>query len=187
MRYQSKKDATIYAKLASKDEKFGTVILVYETGESVGKSISVTTSTLKRWWKKLDDSPVPAVNIDVDKLTEPFPEPKEKKYVPKPQSVIDYENSKKRIKCDLPEFEDLADVFGSICKKINESSKYVKLNDETTMWRKASFLAVYASETTWTRLTEAGFTSKANKDKIRPFAFTIKTMEEYERLKKALL
>ena len=47
MRYQSKKDATIYAKLASKDEKFGTVILVYETGESVGKSISVTTSTLK--------------------------------------------------------------------------------------------------------------------------------------------
>ena len=187
MKYQSKKDETVTAKLVSEEEKYGTVILEYLTGNEIGKTISVTTSTLKRWWRKINDEIVPGIDIDEEKLSEPFPEPKEKKYVPKPQSVIDYENRKqKKYNSELPTFENIVETFGSDCKKVNENSAYIKFNDETTLWRKVSCIDIYASEDSWTKLTEQGLTSKANKDKVRPFAFHIDNAGDYVKVVKAL-
>ena len=50
MKYQSKRNGQV-AELVSEDKKYNTVMLEYPDG----KTVSVTTSTLKRWWKKLDE------------------------------------------------------------------------------------------------------------------------------------
>lgn len=186
MKYQSKKDPNVYATVDSYDEKYKTTILVYETGEKAGKSVNVSASTLKRWWRKVEDENV--LNIDFEQVNEPYPEPKEQKYIPKPQAVIEYEEKKlkKRYNGELPSFEQIVDMFGGKLKKVNETSSYIKFNDESTMWRKSTCIDIYASETTWVKLTEAGFQSKPNKDKVRPYAIKILSKEEFDRMAEVL-
>ena len=55
MKYQSKKNPEIIASLDFKEEKFKTVRLIYLTGPDAGKSVSITESTFKRWWKKYEE------------------------------------------------------------------------------------------------------------------------------------
>jgi hypothetical protein len=55
MKYQSKKDETIFAKLVEYDDKYKTYMLEYTTGEKAGKTITVSEPTLKRWWRKVED------------------------------------------------------------------------------------------------------------------------------------
>lgn len=50
MKYQNKKNGKV-ATLVEQNEKFKTVMLEFEDGSSQ----SITSSTFKRWWKKLDD------------------------------------------------------------------------------------------------------------------------------------
>ena len=49
--YVSKRDENVTAKIIQEDEKFKTVIIEYLTGDKAGQNNSITTSTLKRWWK----------------------------------------------------------------------------------------------------------------------------------------
>lgn len=181
--YKSKKNPELSAKLVSTEEKYGTVILEYTSGSDVGKTISITTSTLKRWWKRIEDpeSPLESLNIDIDKVNEPYPEPKVQKYIPKPKSVIEYEEKKnKSYNLNLPGFESIVEDLGEHCVKVNNNSSYVKFADKSTLWRKSGRIDVYASQDLWELLTEAGLESRANKDKDRPFAFKIDTQDKYD-------
>lgn len=56
MMYVSKKNEEVRAKVIQEEEKYGTVLLEYVSGEKVGKNFSITTSTLKRWWRKADET-----------------------------------------------------------------------------------------------------------------------------------
>ena len=179
MIYESKKDPTVTAALDFEDEKCKTTRLIYLTGDKKGKSFVVSNSTLKRWWRKVNDNPL---NIDMEQVNKPYKPNVKPHYIPKPKSVIEYEeNKRKKYNSDLPDFDAIVDEIGEYLKKVNENSKYVMFNDKSTLWRKSSYIDVYATESLWGKLTEAGFQSKANKDKDRPFAFRINKKEEYEK------
>lgn len=194
MKYQNRKDPSKIAEVVKEEPKYNTLILKILEGDGAGKQISITTSTLKRYWKLIEEtesveetSLAKEMNIDMAKVNEPYPEPKEKKYIPKPQSVIEYEAKQaKRYNSLVPEFSDIADTFSEILKKVNENSKYVMFKDGSTLWRKSGWLDMYVTEAVWTKLTELGFESKPNKDKDRPFAFRITSSEEYEKIVEAL-
>lgn len=61
MKYQNKKNLR-YATLIEENTKFNTVTMQYEDD---GSNTSITTSTLKRWWKKVEEeSPVKENNVE---------------------------------------------------------------------------------------------------------------------------
>ena len=191
MKFQNRKDPTKIAEVVKEEPKYNTLILRIVQGESAGKDISITNSTLKRYWKKIEDdedkSLAGEMNVDMEKINTPYPEPTEKKYIPKPKSVVEYEAKQaKRYNSALPEFEDIVDVFGEILKKSNLNSKYVMFNDGSTLWRKSGWIDMYVTEQVWTKLTELGFESKANKDKDRPYAFRITEASDYEKAVEAI-
>lgn len=191
MKYQSKKNPEVFAKLDVVNDKYNTTRLIYLTGEHEGESFDVSNSTLKRWWKKVEDETIEdeasILGIDMEQVNEPYNPEVTPHYIPKPQSVIEYEEKKKKkFNADLPKFEEIADTFGEFLSKINETSQYVKFKDGTTLWRKSGWIDIYATEGTFTKLAESGLTSSPNKDKVRPFAFRISSSEEYERAKGVL-
>ena len=189
MKYRDKRDDTIIARVESENEKYGTYTLVYETGPNEGKAFDITGATLKRWWTKINDesaekSEAEILNLDVDKINEPYPEPKKKKYIPKPDSVVVYEAKKRGRKYNdqLPDFANIVEVLGSICSKVNENSSYVKFNDnKSTLWRKSTLINVYAANDFAEKLINVGFESFVNKDKERPFGFKIETKEDFDK------
>ena len=183
--YTSKKDKNVKATIEQEEEKYGTVMMCYVSGPDKGKTFSITKSTLKRWWDKDEVSFMDT--IDFEKVNEPYPEPKVQKYIKKPQSVLEYEAKKgKKYNNDLPQFEQIVEQIQEYASKINDRSKYITLPDKTTVWRKTASVTVYATEGLWTKLTEVGLTSKPNKDKDRPFAFTIQSTEDYEKFLEVL-
>lgn len=218
MMYQSKKHPELIASLDFKDEKYKTVMLIYLTGPDKGKSVSITEATFKRWWKKYEgevdtgvppmeetsevetqsvapakNSPLDCLNIDYDKVNEPYPEPENQKYIKKPESVVQYEARKKRsYNSDLPEFDAMLEVLMPVVKKVNKG--YVKLEDKTTIWRKPTVINIYANEVTWAKLTIAGFKSRPNVagknqvlDKDRPYAFDIHNKEDFDEVVSVLV
>lgn len=48
--YSNKRTPEVMAKVVQEDEKYGTVLLEYTTGDNVGKTVNITKATLKRWW-----------------------------------------------------------------------------------------------------------------------------------------
>lgn len=192
MKYQSKKDPEVFAAFDMANEKYNTTRLIYLTGEDAGKSFDVSNSTLKRWWKKVEDENVESeesiLNIDMEQVNEPYNPKVTPHYIPKPQSVIEYEEKKKNKKFnnDLPKFEEITDTFGEFLSKINETSQYIKFKDGTTLWRKSGWIDIYATESVFTKLAEAGLQSSPNKDKVRPFAFRLSNSDEYEKAKGVL-
>ena len=191
MKYQSKKDPEIIAAFDAANDKYNTTRLIYLTGENSGKSFDVSNSTLKRWWKKVEDEVTEEttnpLNIDMEQVNEPYNPKVTPHYIPKPQSVIEYEEKKKKkFNSDLPKFEEITENFGEFLSKINETSQYIKFKDGTTLWRKSGWIDIYATENVFTKLAEAGLTSSPNKDKVRPFAFRISSSDEYEKAKGVL-
>jgi len=184
MKYQSKKDPTVTAAFDFEDEKCKTTRLIYLTGEKAGNSFVVANSTLKRYWKPITDN---SLNIDVEQVNQPYKPDVTPHYIPKPQSVIEYEENKhKKYNKDLPEFDTIVDELGEKLKKVNSTSNYVMFDNKTTLWRKSTCIDVYACEEVWIKLTEAGFQSKANKDKDRPYAFKIVNADDYKKLVEVL-
>ena len=178
--YTSKKHPNVTAKIV-KEPNTATVILEYLTGDEVGKTVTVSTSTLKRWWSK-EKSANEILGVDNDELNQPYPEPKEKKYIPKPQSVIEYEEKKRnKFNKDLPKYEELIDILDSIYYKRYDKDSHFLFRDNSSVWRKSSCIDSYVTEELWIKLTEAGFTSKPNKDSKRPYAIHITTSEEWDK------
>lgn len=52
--YESKRTEGVKVKVIKFEEKFKTVIIEYLTGDKTGTSSSITTATLKRWWKEIE-------------------------------------------------------------------------------------------------------------------------------------
>lgn len=207
-KYQSKKDPTVTALLVSKNEKYNTVSMQYVTGDNEGKNFDVSLSTLKRWWKKMNDdnkvvndnAPANDTNngesdvlkkIDMNVVNKPYHPDVTPHYIPVPDSVVEYENitHKRKFKYneDLPDYETLCDTFNEYLKKRNAS--YIKFKDGrgSTIFRKGMYIDIYATEELLEPLTRVGLTSSANKDKDRPFHFRISTMEDYNKAKKAII
>ena len=178
--YTNKKHPEVTAKIVKQPNE-STVILEYLTGDEIGKTVTVTTGTLKRWWSKsTEKSANEILGVDADELNEPYPEPKEKKYIPKPQAVVEYEEKKKsRFNNDLPKYEDLEGLLDDIYFKKYDKDSHFMFKDKSTLWRKSSCIDLYVTEELWTKFTEAGFTSKPNKDKDRPFAIKVVTNDEW--------
>ena len=220
MKYQSKKDENVTATLISENEKYKTATLKYDSGDDEGKTFDVSQSTLKRWWKKMNDdnvtenvenivpandmldgnvehiTPIEATNgidIDMDVVNQPYAPNVTPHYIPKPDSVIEYEENKKKRRGsyneDVPTFDVIVESFGSILVKVNETSKYVKFKDGkgTTLWRKNSYIDIYATQEVFELLTNVGFVSEVNKDKDRPYHIRITTHDEWEKMSKVII
>jgi len=203
-KYQSKKDPTVTAILVSQNEKYNTVSMQYVTGDDEGKNFDVSLSTLKRWWKKMNDDNVDNVTensvpandtsdvlkkVDMDVVNQPYHPDVTPHYIPKPDSVVEYENNKRKRKFneDLPDYETICETFNEFLKKVNAS--YIRFKDGkgSTIFRKGQYIDIYATEELLEPLTRVGLTSSANKDKDRPFHFRISTMEDYNKAKKAII
>ena len=201
MKYQSKKDENVTATLISENEKYKTATLKYDSGDDEGKTFDVSQSTLKRWWKKVDsvkdDNSAPTENnsldIDPEVVNQPYAPNVTPHYIPKPDSVIEYEENKKKRRGsyneDVPTFDVIVESFGSILVKVNETSKYVKFKDGkgTTLWRKNSYIDIYATQEVFELLTNVGFVSEVNKDKDRPYHIRITTHDEWEKMSKVII
>lgn len=192
MIYVSKKDPEVKASLVSSVDS-GTTIK-YISGPDTGKTVTISNSTLKRWWSKDAEStkPIPenevleSLGVNMEQVNKPYAPDVTPHYIKKPKSVINYENAKrKKHNFDLPEFEELVSKFGFLAVKVN--SNYIKLADKSTLWRKESHIALYAAEDTWKKCTDAGLESKPNNDKDRPFGYKIESAEDYKKLTVALL
>lgn len=189
--YQSKKDETVKAKLLSQDEKYGTSLLEYTEGKDAGKTVSITNSTLKRWWKKVEeDKKVEgALKIDYEKVNTKYPEPVEQKYIPKPQSVIEYEEKRrKKYNNELPTQDEMVEHFSSLLSKINKTYIVFGKGFGVGCWleRKSGYTNLYATESVWMCLTENfGFEGRKNgmKNTKLPVVFKIETLEQYEVIK----
>lgn len=53
--YISRKDNSIKAKLIEYNDKFKTYTVEFISGYRSGKSVSFSSSTIKRWWKEIDE------------------------------------------------------------------------------------------------------------------------------------
>lgn len=184
-KYISKKDTSIIAILEKDNDKYGTVTLCYETGPNVGRAFDITKSTLKRWWtEKLVDPTVEEIlNLDMNKIVEPYPEPKpsEQKYIEKPQSVIDYETKKRYRNENFPSFEQLPDAFVAndiVMKRINK--EYITMFDISKVKRKTACITILASDYVAGYFVNKGFKSQPCIERGTPFRFDIKSKEEYD-------
>ena len=191
MKYQSKKDPTIFATVDSYDEKYKTTILVYETGENKGKSINVASTTLKRWWRKVeDDNPL---NIDMEQISKPYKPDVTPHYIPKPQSVIEYEENKKKARKKVLDFtlpsdyEVFADMLANnsiTIKRVNTG--YISLPDNTKLKLLTNGIGILASNDVAEQLSKRGLPSKSCIEKGTPFRFDITNAEEYDKMWEAL-
>lgn len=79
--YESKRNEGLQAKIVEENEKTKTVILEYLTSENKGKTISVSISTFKRWWKKIEveeENQAQEMSEAVEELVKDVPDEVEK-------------------------------------------------------------------------------------------------------------
>jgi len=185
MKYQSKKDPEIFAALDFQNEKTKTYRMIYLTGDKAGYSFEVSASTLKRWWEQVNAT---KEEVDAEIINTPYHPDVTPHYIPKPQSVIEYEENKKRKRYnnDLPDFDNMVEDLMPSIRKVNKD--YVLLKDSATaIWRKGTRIDVNADSIILEKCVKQGLKSTENKDKDRPFRITIVTIDDYEKLKKAIL
>lgn len=190
MQYKSKKTSEL-AHFDSKDEKYGTTTLVYDSGDKKGTAFQVTSSTLKRWWKKVDDSneqestdgePKSVSDIDADRINEPYPEPKEQKYIPKPKAVKEFEARKKRVRGKyndtLPDYETATNQVAKVLKKINKG--YAVFKNGSSLHRLNPAIVIFAEEQYREILEGLGLEAGDNsQDGARPYKFVIKDADTW--------
>lgn len=161
--------------------------LFYDTGEKSGTTFTISNSTLKRWWRKIDDDN--PLDIDMDKVNEPYPEPKEQKYVPVPEAVKEYEEVKrmrrmgKNKDVDTPkDLENIAITLGEKSIPIKRLNKgYISLIDNTKIKVFNSGIGILASNTVGEALSKIGMTSRTCIEPGTPFRFDISTNEDFEK------
>ena len=154
MMYQSKKDESVMAKVVETDEKYKTSILEYTTGEKVGQTINVTEATLKRWWKKVEETEVKETEVlHVDVVDDESGETvsmdinpdefvpgvddvdvkydfnnQEKKYIPMPQAVCELYKLGDDI---YPSVEEVVDMMVEWGASIKAYKEWIKMLDGT--------------------------------------------------------
>lgn len=198
MIYRSKKDPTITASLDFENEKYKTVNMIYLTGPNKGKAFSISHSTLNLWWEEnpLDEKKCKSIldDIDMEKVNTPYPEPKFQAYIPVPQSVIEYESSKRRKQnreicmfekpSDYEEFADLLAERNIRMKKVNK--EYISLPDNSKLKLQAAGIALLASQTIGEMFINKGCQCKSCPEKGTPFRFDFKTQEDFDMMLEVL-
>ena len=174
MQYKSKKTGEL-AHFDSKDEKYGTTTLVYDSGEKKGTAFQVTSSTLKRWWKKVDDSneqestdeePKSVSDIDAERINEPYPEPKEQKRV------------RGKYNDTLPDYGTATNQLGKVLKKINKG--YAVFKNGSSLHRLNPAIIIYAEDQYREILEGLGLEVGDNsQDSARPYKFAIKDVDTW--------
>ena len=198
MQYKSKKTGEL-AHFDSQDEKYGTTTLVYDSGDKKGTAFQVTGPTLKRWWKKVDDSneqestdeePKSVSDIDADRINEPYPEPKEQKYIPKPKAVKEFEARKKRVRGKyndtLPDYETATNQVAKVLKKINKG--YAVFKNGSSLHRLNPAIVIFAEEQYREILEGLGLEAGDNsQDGARPYRFVIKDADTWNSFVEQIL
>lgn len=192
--YRSKKpDKTDLTAELVKRPNESTVILKYLTGDEKGKSVTISTSTLKRYWRKeqAEKTVEEILDIDMEKVNEPYKPNVTPHYIEKPQSVKEYEESKRRTpKCeyDLPgNYNDYADLLASKSIKLKSvNSGYISLSDSSKLKLLSNGIGVLASTALGEELAKSGMTSRPCIEKGTPFRFDIKSEEQFDTLNDAL-
>ena len=187
--YISKKNPDVTAKILKKPNDV-TVILEYLTGDKKGSTTSISTGILKRYWKRDGERTVEDIlNVDMDEINKPYPEPKEKKYIPKPEAVVEYEERKKRSNKILLDFELPAnyEVFADILaerhvgiKRVN--SGYISMPDSSKLKLLSNGIGVLASTELAEQLVTFEMTSKPCIEKGTPFRFDVCTQKQFDDL-----
>lgn len=196
MTYKNKKDSTVTAVLDFEDEKYKTVTLIYLTGKDKGKSFSINRSTLKMWWEEINSSDVKIDKpksvldkLDYEQINTPYPKPKEQKYIPVPQSVIEYENRNKVSRAkntdfnapsDYEEFADLLAKHNIRIKRVNTG--YISLWDNSKLKLQNGRIALLASTDIGSELSSKGFKCEKCIEKGTPFRYNICTNEDFETM-----
>lgn len=200
--YRSKKpDKTDLTAELVKRPNESTVILKYLTGDEKGKSVTISTSTLKRYWRKeqsdevtetpKEKTPEEILNIDMEEVNKPYKPDVTPHYIEKPESVKEYEESKRRKpKCEfkLPEtYSEYADILADNDVKLKSVNKgYIALEDASKLKLLSTGIGVLASTALGEALAKSGLTSRPCIEQGTPFRFDIKTSEQNDALIKAL-
>lgn len=199
--YKSKRLDNVYAVLISEDVAKNTVTLAYVNGNDAGTNITISLNTLKRWWHKMNPEEEPdttkkevdtetvisnVLDIDMEKVNEPYPEPKFKKKIKKPDSVVKYEQRRCRSNPDLPSFEELIEMFKPVLNRVNEPSLYITLTNKCMVCKKAKSIDVVATEEVMPSLAETGLLCKPYAYKAAPYMFKLVTLEMLEKAKEVL-
>jgi len=186
--YRSKKKTDVTAKVVKRPNET-TVILEYVTGDEVGKTTSITTGTLARYWRK-EKSVEEILDLDTEKINEPYKPDVKPHYIPKPEAVKEYEERKKKVKCNftLPtDYEDFADKLTDhdiALKSVNKG--YIALADSSKLKLLGSGIGILASDKLGEEFVKKGFSSKPCIEKGTPFRFDIKTEDEYNTMYEVL-
>lgn len=183
MKYQSKKDPTIEAAFDFEDEKCKTTRLIYLTGEKRGTSFVIANTTLKRYWTPITDNPL---HIDVEQVNKPYKPDVTPHYIPKPQSVIEYEERKMKKLADfdyIKDYDEFADELAKrnvVIKKVNAG--YISLSDNTKIKILGKGIGILASEDWAEKFSKNGFIARPCIEKGTPFRFDICTEEDYLKM-----
>lgn len=189
--YQSKKPGKtdVHAELV-KQPNDNTVILKYLNGEHEGKTVTITTGTLKRYWKLVEKTETQekktveeVLNLDMDEVNKPYKPDVKPHYIEKPDSVKRYEESKKRVKCTytLPtNYEEIADMLAGKNVKIKAVNKgYISFPDNSKLKLLTTGIGILASEKLGEELVNIGFTARPCIEAGTPFRFDVKTEKDY--------
>jgi hypothetical protein len=190
--YSSKKPgkSDVKAELVKAPNE-NTVILKYLTGEHKDKTVTITTGTLKRYWREETETTpkktaTEILGIDMDEVNKPYKPDVKPHYIPKPESVKRYEESKKKIKCNftLPAtYEEFADILASKSIKLKRvNSGYIALEDTSKLKILTGGIGILASDELGEEFVANGFTSRPCIEKGTPFRFDIVTEEQYNTM-----
>lgn len=109
--YSNRNNPEDTAIIVEENDKFKTVLLEYRTGENAGKTIKITTSTLKRWWKIAGEVEIDDEEENEVEKEEPAKEPE--KFVTKVTPTT--KKMSKAIKINKQEKIDYLDI---LCKRL---------------------------------------------------------------------
>ena len=168
------------------------------TGDEKGKSVTISTSTLKRYWRKeqaedttTEKSAEEILGIDMEEVNKPYKPDVTPHYIEKPESVKEYEENKRRKpKCEFAipsSYNEYADILADNDVRLKSVNKgYIALEDASKLKLLSTGIGVLASTALGEALAKSGLTSRPCIEKGTPFRFDIKTSEQNDALIKAL-
>ena len=186
IQFVSKKDDSIIVSLVHTSYRYKTVCLIYETGEKKGETFNITTSTLKRWWTKIEDNSTPLDDVDFNEVDKPYPEPEKQHFVDIPKSVQIYETitaaEKKTLDFYVPEnYEELVTFLSERGIKVKRVNKeYVILDNDIKVKLRTYGIYLLVKPEHCDPFVERGLQFKVTKEPITPCGIQVKSQEDLE-------